>query len=95
MTIAESLNPPASPTASSAFKRARALLESSFPMMGSLWVVRTGMFGSLGMAVQLDWLTSTGYGGSPLCTPCDEWSWLTPQVCQLHAATKASLFQTS
>lgn len=63
MTIAESLNPPVSPTASSAFKRARVLLESSFPMMGPLWVVRTGMFGSQGMAVQLYWLTSTGYGG--------------------------------
>lgn len=48
-TIAESLNPPASPAASSAYKRATAVLASSFPVMGPIPIIQMGTRLALGV----------------------------------------------
>ena len=100
-TIAESLNPPASPAASSAYKRATAVLASSFPMMGPIPIIQMGTCLALGVTGKSNavgwapvhwgwWVPSLWQQHCPLCTPCAVWGWLTHQACHLHAAARAS-----
>lgn len=64
-TIAESLNPPASPAASSAYKTATVVLASSFAMMGPIPTIQMGMCLTLGVTGK-----SSAVGWAPVHWEC-------------------------
>lgn len=64
-TIAESLNPPASPAASSTYKRATVVLASSFPMMGPIPIIQMGTCLALGVTGK-----SSAVGWAPVHWEC-------------------------